>query len=239
MSTLTVRVVPKEALDHSADAPTRGFAHLGFDDHPPGAPGHLDFGPLVLCGVGELYPGEGFPMHRHENVENLLFVRSGRCRHADSDGRELVVGPGDLAVMSAGTGMEHSEFVEGDDDLHAIVLHIRPDRRDTAPTFEVIRPPSAKGRLGLVASGREGTVGVPRMQVDAEVRRGILSAGDVVTHALEAGRMAYVLVLDGMATVGGQVVDTGGRALVGGRGEVEIAARDAVEIVLIDLGSAR
>lgn len=234
---IRVRVVPVHALDHQTEGPTRGYAHIGFGDHPPGAPGHLDFDPLVLFAVGEMFPGEGVPMHRHENIENILLVVSGRCRHADSLGNTAVLGAGDVSLLSAGSGMEHAESVEGDEPVHALVIWLRPEVLDAEPAAFVGRgEPRPSNRLSVLASGRpqHPDEALP-LRADAALLTAKLDGGASLDHVLDPGRSGYLLVLEGHVSVDGTPVGPGERALIDGSGTLELRARDDAELYLIDV----
>lgn len=233
----SVRVVPRNALAYQADGPTRGYAHIGWPDHPADAPGHLDFGPLLLFARGRLLPGEGVPMHRHANIENLVVVRSGRVRHADDHGGADVLRAGDVSLLSAGGGIAHAESVEGDEEVDALVIWLRPDVLDTAPRFHVRREsrPEPRG-FTVLASGRPARPrGALPLGVDAALLTARLHAGSRLTHAVEAGRRAYLVALGGRIDVEGHGAASGDRVQVQGPGIFSIAAVDAVDLYLLDL----
>jgi redox-sensitive bicupin YhaK (pirin superfamily) len=231
---LHVRVVARGELAHSEDGLTRGWAHLDLAEVPPGAPGWLDFPPLVLAAVGTNFPGEAFPMHRHENIENVLVIERGRVEHRDTLGNACELGEGDACVLSAGSGVEHAERVLGDATVRAIVLWIRPAQLDEAPSFHRGSFPRRDGWT-VVASGRPGEHAALPLGRDVELRRGVLARGACLEHPLVAGRRIYAIVRDGALEVAGASASDGDRVLVEGAGLVRFVAREPGEVVLVDM----
>src|SRR5689334_17693588 len=98
---------------------TRGHAHIGFDDYPAHAPGRLDFGPLELAALASVDPGSGYPLHPHQNVEIVMLMLEGTFDHADTLGNEAKIPSRTLDVLSAGSGVQHSELVKGTEQARA------------------------------------------------------------------------------------------------------------------------
>jgi len=232
-------VVPRSALAFDADGPQRGYAHIGFDDYPADAPGHLRFDPLLLFGVGDMHPGEGFAMHHHEGIENLLLVLEGGLRHSDAEGNAWVSGPGDLALMSAGSGGDHAEWVEGDRPVKALVFWLRSD--DGAPCVyhrrNVARALDGE-RWTLVASGDPSRAAdVMPLRTDAAIKLASLREGSRLEHHLPVGRRAYLMAVDGQFGVNGESVDDGARVLATGPQTLVLASGRAAStrVILIDM----
>lgn len=236
-----IRVVPLSELAHSTEGPTRGYAHIGGDRIPKGVPGRLELGPLRMFAVGEVYPGEGFPMHAHDNVENLLFTRQGLFEHADSLGNKRLLGPSDVYLMSAGSGMEHSERVRGDEPHRGAVIWLDPAQRDTPPRLEIASAPieQRRNRWAVLASGRpERPAGVPVIGQDASVSAAVVGAGRTVSYLLERGRAAYLAPFDGAVEVNGHRAEAGERVIATGSGELAVTALEPSEVLLVDLPAA-
>ena len=235
-----VVVVSREQLAHHPEGPTRGYAHIGVDDHPPDAPGRLDHEPLLLFAEGEMRPREGFPLHRHQGIENILVILRGRLRHGDHEGNTWVAGAGDICLMSAGEGGEHSEFVEGDAEVHALVIWLRSSRPGAPCRFHRrhIDDAARRDRWVSVAcsEGRERTVSMP-LQADATVLVTVLSPDATLTHELAPGRRAYLIAVDGGVEINGEGVGPGERVLARGPGTLECFARGGVgdvQLLLVD-----
>lgn len=236
-----IEVISRGDLARTDEGPTRGYAHIGFDDHPAQAPGHLELGPLLLVADGEMLAGEGLPMHEHAAVENVLLMRSGQLCHEDAQGNAAILGDEALMVMSAGCGTAHSEFVYGEAPVRALVIHMRPDdaARDAEPCVRVANAPRAqrRDRWRTLASGRSDRPdGALALRCDAELRAAVLTAGAIVSHDVAEGSRAYLVACGGPVEVNGRLVDAGDRVLVREGGtRLEIEAREDGEVVLLSL----
>lgn len=222
-----VRVVPRSELHHETEGVTRGYAHLA--ELEPGAPGALDLAPLTLFAEGWVHPGEGFPMHEHSGIENLLFVRSGAFHHRDDLGNDCVAGPGTLALLSAGSPVSHAETVHGDDSVHAVVIWLATPVAH--PRFER-KVVDADVAVQVLASGRgEGgmALGVP-----ATLRHVRLRSGERST--LPVSGRGYLMALTGDYRVAGRWARAGERVLLDGSGVVALEAESELELLALDLG---
>jgi redox-sensitive bicupin YhaK (pirin superfamily) len=234
-------VVARQQLAHEVDGPTRGHAHIGSEDYPPHGPGRLDYEPLLLFAEGRMRPGEGFPLHRHEGIENLIIVLDGQMRHGDLQGNSWLAAPGDAYLMSAGQGGEHSEFVEGDVEVHALVIWLRSSHPDAACRHHRrhFGPDARRDRWVDLASSDSGgeSLSMP-LQADATVRATVLSPGASVEHEVRPGRRAYLIAVQGGVEINGRGVGPGDRVLAPGPGRIECFARGGtgdVELVLVDM----
>ena len=182
--------------------------------------------------------GAGFPTHGHRDMEIISYVISGALRHKDSMGTGSVIRPGDVQVMSAGSGVRHSEFNDSaSEPVHFLQIWLMPDEEGLPPRYDQKAFTAAEkaGRLRLVASpdGRDGSLAV---RVDAELYATRLEAGESVTHALKPGRLAWAQVVGGGATVNGAAVSTGDGVAIEAAEAVTIAAdAPGTELLLFDL----
>lgn len=231
-----VVVVPRDALQYSASGATAGHAHVGFDGHPEDAPGHLDFEPLLLCGVGEVPAGTDVPLHPHAEVEIVDILRGGRVRYHDNLGNDMEVGAGMVGTSSAGSGLEHGLTVVGEGPAAAVILFFRPDCEGGEPSaqFGGFDAPLAGWQV-LVSGRANAPADALPIRCDAQVVRAQLQAGESLEYALEPGRRAYLVGLDGTWSIEGRPAGNGDRALVDQEGVLTVSARTPVEIVLVDL----
>jgi redox-sensitive bicupin YhaK (pirin superfamily) len=201
-------------------------------------PKQLGFGPLRVINEDRVSPGQGFPTHGHRDMEIISYVLEGALEHKDSIGTGSVIRPGDVQVMSAGTGIRHSEFNHSKTEpVHFLQIWVVPDREGIAPRYEQKTFPDAnkRGRLRLVGSsdGRDGSVVIYQ---DVELFAAILDAGARVTHALSAGRKGWLQVVRGMVVMNGQDLDAGDGAAVEGEPRLTVTAKtDGAEILVFDL----
>ena len=191
-------------------ANTRGKASAGWlDSRHTFSFGHyhdpqwMGFGPLRVINEDRVAPGAGFPPHGHANMEILSYVLSGALAHRDDAGGGGVLHPGELQWMSAGHGIEHSEFnASKDEPVHFLQIWIQPDRLNARPAYaqRTFDPAARRGRWALLASpgGADGSLAI-RQQ--AWLRGALLGDGEVVDWALDPARRYWLHVAQGEATV--------------------------------------
>ena len=153
-------------------------------------PKHTGFGPLLVINEDRVQPGRGFGSHGHQNMEIISYVLDGALAHKDSMGNGSVLRYGDVQRMSAGTGVQHSEFNHSKSDaVHFLQIWIEPNVKGIQPGYEEkhFDADSKKGRLKLIASpdGREGSVTIHQ---DATLYAAIFDGDDEVTYRSVQGR---------------------------------------------------
>ena len=200
-------------------------------------PEHMGFGPLRVINEDRVTPGRGFGTHGHRDMEIISYVLEGGLAHKDSMGNGSVIRPGDVQRMSAGTGVQHSEFNASDQDgVHFLQIWIEPTRRGVNPGYEEKRfePETKRGRLRLVASpdGAEGSVTIHQ---DARLYASILDGDDRVEHEVAAGRRIYVHVVRGEIEANGQKLGSGDAMKLTGENRVRLEAARQAEVLLFDL----
>ena len=201
-------------------------------------PRHTGFGPLRVINEDRVTPGKGFGTHGHQDMEIMSYVLEGALEHKDSIGTGSVIRPGDVQVMSAGTGIRHSEFNPSrTEPVHFLQIWIVPDREGIKPRYEQKTFPDAekRGRLRLVGSpeGRDGSVVIHQ---DVEVFAGRLNASERVAHALAAGRRGWLQVVRGAVDVNGHDLHAGDGVAIEGEPGLNVSAKtDGSEILVFDL----
>jgi redox-sensitive bicupin YhaK (pirin superfamily) len=200
-------------------------------------PAHMGFRSLRVLNDDRVAPGQGFGEHRHRDMEIVSYVLEGALAHRDSMGNSGVIRPGDVQRMSAGTGVQHSEFNGSrTEPVHFLQIWILPEARGTAPGYEqkTFPPETRRGKLRLIGSrdGREGSVTI-RQDVDAYAS--VLEDGQNLRHVLAPGRHAWLQVAEGELELNGNRLDEGDGAAVSGEEELDIAGKGA-ELLLFDLG---
>ena len=200
-------------------------------------PAHMGFASLRVINDDTIAPGTGFGTHGHRDMEIITYILDGELEHKDSMGTGSVIRPGDVQRMSAGSGVQHSEFnPSATAGTHLLQIWIQPNVAGVRPSYEQkhFDKVSRSGRLCLVASadGREGAVIIHQ---DADVYAGILDGGPVLEHALRAGRHAYVHVTRGAVTVNGERLSGGDALKISGDPAVTLADAASAEILLFDL----
>ena len=214
----------------------KSFHTFSFADYYD--PNHMGFGPLRVINEDRVQPGQGFGTHGHRDMEIISYVLEGGLAHKDSMGNGSVIRPGDVQRMSAGTGVRHSEFNASDKDLvHFLQIWIEPNQRNVAPSYEEKRfdDASKRGKLRLIASpdGREGSVTIHQ---DASLYATVLDGDDAVDFQPAAGRLVYVHVVRGEATVNGQALAAGdAMKLSGNENRVRLEKGRGAEVLVFDL----
>jgi redox-sensitive bicupin YhaK (pirin superfamily) len=213
----------------------RSFHSFSFADYHD--PEHMGFGDLRVINEDRIQPGTGFGTHGHRDMEIISYVLEGALAHKDNMGNGSTIVPGDVQRMSAGKGVLHSEFNQAKDGVtHFLQIWIEPGVKGIAPSYEQkhFDAASKRGKLKLVGSpdGREGSVTIHQ---DAFLYAGLLDGADRATHALEAGRRAYVHVARGRVTANGQALDAGDALKVADAAELVLEKAKDAEVLLFDL----
>ena len=199
-------------------------------------PAHMGFRSLRVLNDDRVAPGQGFGEHRHRDMEIVSYVLEGALAHKDSMGNSGVIRPGDVQKMSAGTGVQHSEFNGSrSEPVHFLQIWIVPEVRGIAPAYEqkTFPPETRRGTLRLIGSrdGRDGSVTI-RQDVDAYAS--VLEDGQDVRHALAPGRSAWLHVAEGELELNGTRLEEGDGAAVENEPELAITGKGA-EFLLFDL----
>jgi len=197
----------------------------------------MGFASLRVINEDVVQPGQGFGTHGHRDMEIITYILEGALEHKDSMGNGSVIRPGDVQRMSAGTGVKHSEFnASRDEPVHLLQIWIEPAVTGIAPGYEEkhFDAASKRGRLRLIASsdGRDGSVTIHQ---DAAVLAALLDGAERATHALAAGRKAYVHVARGGVTVNGRALSAGDAVKISGEPAIEFGNGKAAEVLLFDL----
>jgi len=200
-------------------------------------PQEMGWGPLRVINEDRVEPGQGFGTHGHRDMEIISYVLSGELQHKDSMGNGTVIRRGDVQRMSAGTGVQHSEFNPSPHTpVHFLQIWIEPAARGMAPSYEqkFFAPEDKRDQLRLLAShdGRAGSVTVHR---DADLYVSLLAPGEQVSHSLAADRRAYLHLVRGAVRVNGVQLETGDGAKIEAEQKLTIAADADSEVLLFDL----
>ena len=200
-------------------------------------PRHRGFRALRVINEDRVAPGRGFDTHGHQDMEIVTYVMSGALEHRDSMGHGEVLRPGEFQHMSAGTGIEHSEFnPSSDEPVHLYQIWLFPREKGLAPSYSQQAFPASErqGRLQLVASpdGRDGSITI---QQNASIFLAVLEEGATVSHQLSNGRAAWLQVIRGEVDLNGQALVAGDGAAVSEEHSLAIRGHSPAEIMLFDL----
>jgi hypothetical protein len=200
-------------------------------------PRQMGFGPLRVINDDRVRAGAGFPTHGHRDMEILTYVLDGAVEHKDSLGTGSVIRPGEVQIMSAGTGIRHSEFNPSEtDELRLLQIWMIPEKGGLTPRYDqkAFAEAERRGRLRLVGA-RDGRDGAVTIYQDIDLYSTLLDKGQAVTHELRPGRKAWIQMARGSATVNGIGLREGDGAAVADERRLDIAGVDKAELLLFDL----
>jgi hypothetical protein len=201
-----------------------------------GNPANGPLGALVVWNDDEIAPGTGFGRHPHADMEIITYVRQGVVTHEDSAGNIGRTLAGDVQVMSAGTGITHSERNGGEVPLKLFQIWLLPRQRGGTPRWDNRQFPKADraGRLIALASGDPQDAEALQIRADARVLGATLLAGTTVTHPLGRLRHSYLAPAQGVVLVNGQRVAVGDGIAIIDEPELNITAEEDAEFILVD-----
>jgi quercetin 2,3-dioxygenase len=218
--------------DHGWLKSYHSFSFAGYMD-----PAHMGWGNLRVINEDHIAPGTGFGTHGHRDMEIISYVMSGNLAHKDSLGNVKGIPPGDVQRMSAGTGVQHSEFNHAPQQTtHLFQIWIEPNAKGIAPSYEqkTFEPASKRGTLRLVASP-DGAQGSVVIHADARMYSGLFDGDESARISLSPQRKGYVLVLRGQAQVNDVVLSGGDALLLEGENHVEVRHAHDAEVLVFDL----
>src|SRR5205809_1466667 len=230
---LTIRRAHERVhADHGWLNSFRTFSFADYYD-----PAHVGFRSLQVINDDRVAPAQGFGEHPHRDMEIFSYVLEGTLEHKDSMGNGRQLKPGQIQLMSAGTGVTHGEFNPSRTEaLHFLQIWIQPRERGLTPSYTEWhpKPENAKASKVLVisADGREGSATIHQ---DADVYRIRLEPGQTVTHDLKAGRGAWLQIAEGGLTLNGVALATGDGASAEESGMLKLTATQQTEALLFDL----
>ena len=200
-------------------------------------PKQVGFSDLLVINDDLVAPGQGFGTHPHRDMEIFSYVLDGALAHEDSMGTGSVIRPGDVQMMSAGTGVRHSEFnASREHEVHFLQIWLVPQRKGVAPRYQQqhFAPANKRGRLRLIISpdGDEGSLSVHQ---DVRVFAGLFDGDEAQRFELPAKRFAYVHVARGALEVNGQRLAAGDAVKLRNVREVSFAKGEQAEVLLFDL----
>ena len=218
--------------DHGWLKSFHSFSFAGYHD-----PAHMGFGNLRVINEDRVAAGRGFGTHGHRDMEIISYVLSGELAHKDSMGNVKGIPPGDVQRMSAGTGVQHSEFNHAEGQTtHFLQIWIEPNVTGIPPSYEqkTFSDSDKRGKLRLVASG-DGAQGSVTVHADAKLYAGLFDGPESAELPLDAMRKTYVHLVSGELEVNGQLLRTGDAARLEGESRLQLSGGKAAEVLVFDL----
>ena len=203
-------------------------------------PKHVEFGPLRVINEDRVQPGAGFGTHAHRDMEIISYVLSGALAHKDSMGNGSTIRPGDVQRMSAGRGVQHSEFnASNSEPVHFLQIWIMPNERGIEPGYEErhFSAQERRGRLRLIASPDRAD-GSVLIHQDARVYAGLFDADQSATLAIAPGRRVYVHVARGQINADGVALASGDALKLTDTKALVLQDAHQAEVLVFDLPGA-
>ena len=199
-------------------------------------PSNMNHGALRVWNDDEIAPNSGFPAHPHANMEIITYVREGAITHQDSLGNKGRTEAGDVQVMSAGSGVRHSEYNLEPTPTRIFQIWIQPTTQGGQPTWGSKPFPKASrsGKLVTIASGIEGDADALPIRANARVLATTLKAGESAEYEAGKARNLYLVPAAGSVEVNGVRVNARDGAAISEEAKVKITALEDSELVLVD-----
>ncbi len=198
-------------------------------------PARMSWGALRVWNDDEIAAGGGFPPHPHADMEIITYVRDGAITHQDSLGNTGRTEAGDVQVMSAGSGVRHSEYNREAETTRIFQIWIEPTERGGKPSWGAKPFPKAdrSGRFVTLASGMGDADALP-IRADARVLGATVKAGERIALSLDPTRHTYLVPAKGSVEVAGIGINARDGAAITEESSIEIVALEDAEIVLVD-----
>ena len=200
-------------------------------------PEHMGFSSLRVLNDDRVDPSSGFPTHSHNDMEIISFVLEGTMEHKDSMGNGAVMQAGEVQVMTAGTGVTHSEFnASTEEPLRFLQIWITPDQKGLQPDYQQphIEPGAIDGKLYHVAS-KNPTNGTAKINQNADIYISQLRAQDQVEHKFKPDRKGWLQVAKGSLTLGDLELNEGDGVAITDEDSINLTTPDEALIMLFDL----
>jgi len=207
------------------------FSFAGYHDE-----GRMNWGDLRVWNDDTIAPRTGFPPHPHRDMEIITYVREGAISHQDNLGNRGRTEAGDVQVMSAGSGIQHSEYNLEDVTTRIFQIWIQPSQRGGQPSWGAKPFPKddRAGQFVTLASGIAGDEDALPIRADARVIGATLRAGETADYPLGKGRFAYLVPATGAIEIDGKRIDARDGAAIRDLDVVRITALEDSEVVLVD-----
>lgn len=197
-------------------------------------PNFMGFSALRVINEDRIEGGQGFGTHPHQDMEILTYVLSGTVEHQDSMGNKEQIPAGEFQIMSAGTGIRHSEYNASQDELlHLYQIWIMPEKAGITPRYEQRRFDAPQGRqLVLSPDARDGSL---KVYQDMTLSRWALKAQEQSEYLVPTGRRVWIQVVRGEVEINGQAAGESDALAIWDETTLSIHATQQSEILLFDL----
>lgn len=199
-------------------------------------PAHMNFGNLRVINEDYIAPNQGFPTHPHNNMEIITYVISGTLSHKDSMNNASTINAGEVQLMSAGSGVFHSEFSDKKSETHLLQIWILPNVKNTAPSYQQKNFASEfkNNALNLVVSSA-GENGSLQIKQDCKIYFGKFSAGEEFNFEIAKDRKIWIQIIKGELETGNFLTREGDALAISDEKIIALKISKDVEFLLFDL----
>ena len=218
--------------DHGWLKSYHSFSFAGYHD-----PRHVHFGPLRVINEDRVVPGAGFGTHGHRDMEIISYVLEGELAHKDSTGTSSTIRPGDVQRMSAGSGVQHSEFNGSHQrPVHFLQIWILPNVSGIPAGYEEksFGADQKRGRLCLIASP-DGAQGSVHIHQDVQAYAGLFDGSEHSQLRVAPGRLIYVHVARGRIVANGEALAAGDALKLTSDPDLRLSGGEGAEVIVFDL----
>ena len=229
-----IHIRKSQERGHSEIGWQNSYHTFSFGDYHD--PQQMGFRTLRVINEDRVASGQGFGAHPHRDMEIISYVLEGQLEHRDSLGTGSVIRPGEVQLMSAGSGVTHSEFNPSSKEaVHFLQIWIVPEAKGLKPSYQqkFFDLKSQKGKLVMIVSprGREAL----KINQQAELFVGMISKGQKIQYSFADNRYSWLQVVRGKVQVNGQALIAGDGAAISQEKDLQISALEESEILLFDL----
>ncbi|CAB5517925.1 pirin family protein [Pseudomonas stutzeri] len=225
---------PHAELGHARHGWLNARHHFSFADYHDAQ--RMRWGRLRVWNDDSIAPHSGFEPHGHRDMEIITYVRQGAITHEDSLGNRGRTVAGDVQVMSAGSGIVHSEYNLEDEETRIFQIWIHPQQTGLPPTWGTRRFPSGEraGAFVTLASGLPGDDEALPIRAEARLAAATLEQGQSADYQIAEGRRVYLVPASGQIEVNGVTVSAGDGVAVRDETRLTVRALENSEVVLVE-----
>lgn len=220
--------------DHGWLNAHHSFSFAGYYD-----PSKIHFGALRVLNDDIVAPGMGFGMHPHDNMEIITIILRGSLEHKDNMGHAEAIRENEVQVMSAGTGVLHSEYnPDREHDVNLLQIWMFPEKRNIQPRYDqaFFNQAERVNVLQTIVSPADKTDGGLKINQQAWIYRSSLDAGRSISHSLHSAHHgAYIFVIEGTISVNGNQLNQRDALGISDIDTIEIAADNKADFILLEV----